>query len=64
MTRAAPAAKAMSISITEASKLGEANCRTRLSGPTLSRSRWDSANAAMPPWVTTTPLGRPVEPEV
>ncbi|GAA5772863.1 hypothetical protein Aros01_09421 [Streptosporangium roseum] len=64
MTSAAPAAKAMSISMTEASKLGEANWSTRLSGPTLSRSVCAAANAAMPPWVTTTPLGRPVEPEV
>ncbi|MCP9962829.1 hypothetical protein LUX05_18390 [Streptomyces somaliensis] len=49
---------------TAASKLGEANWSTRESGVTSIRSRWVRARSAMPRWVTTTPLGRPVEPEV
>ncbi len=47
-----------------ASKLTDAACSTRLPGVTRSRSRWVLAMAPAPRWVTTTPLGRPVEPEV
>ncbi|CAM5480991.1 hypothetical protein SGRI78S_04629 [Streptomyces griseus subsp. griseus] len=63
-TRAAPEVSAMHSSSTEASKLGEENCRTRLSPVTAKRSRSVAAKAASPAWVTTTPLGTPVEPEV
>ena len=63
-TSRAPAARAAAISSTEASKLSEAFCRTRLSRPVAKRSRWASARLTAPRWSTTTPLGRPVEPEV
>lgn len=46
------------------SKLGEANCRTRLCGPMPKRSLWVATSLATPVWESTTPLGRPVEPEV
>ena len=46
------------------SKLGEANCSTRLCGPMPNRSLWVATSLATPAWDSTTPLGRPVEPEV
>jgi hypothetical protein len=54
----------MHISHTEASKLSEANCNIRLSEVTSKRCDWVVDNAANPVWVTVTPLGVPVEPEV
>ncbi len=47
-----------------ASKLTDAMCSTRLPGVTRSRPLWVLAMAPAPRWVTTTPLGRPVEPDV
>nr|BFF04107.1 hypothetical protein GCM10020241_57820 [Streptoalloteichus tenebrarius] len=54
----------MQISQNAASTLTEANWSTRAPAPTPSRSRWVATSAATPVWLTTTPLGRPVEPEV
>ncbi len=54
----------MHMSQTETSKLIEANCATRLPSPTPSRSTAVAIRLASPLWVTTTPFGRPVEPEV
>jgi hypothetical protein len=48
----------------EASKLGEAKCSTRASPVTANRSRSSVAKFANPAWVTTTPFGRPVDPDV
>lgn len=47
-----------------ASKLTDAMWSTRLPGTTRSRSLCVLAMAPAPRWVTTTPLGRPVDPEV
>ncbi|GGO36059.1 hypothetical protein GCM10012286_07520 [Streptomyces lasiicapitis] len=63
-TRVAPVVRAMIRSQTDTSKLGDADCRTREPGARSKRSRWTARRAAMPVWVTVTPLGRPVEPEV
>ncbi|OSY49030.1 hypothetical protein BG846_05373 [Streptomyces fradiae ATCC 10745 = DSM 40063] len=60
----APFSSDLVTSKTDASKLGEANWSTREPGRTSMRSRWVRDRSAMPRWVTTTPLGRPVEPEV
>ncbi|GGT74028.1 hypothetical protein GCM10010207_84490 [Streptomyces atratus] len=63
-TSAAPESSAIASSQNAASKLGEANCRTRLPGPTSNCSIWLETRLAAPACETTTPLGRPVEPEV
>ncbi|GAQ58683.1 hypothetical protein a10_08575 [Streptomyces acidiscabies] len=63
-TRVAPVSRAVYSSDTDASKLGEANWRTRLSASMANRSTWPATRWASPEWLTTTPLGRPVEPEV
>ncbi|KOU04658.1 hypothetical protein ADK88_21300 [Streptomyces sp. NRRL F-2295] len=63
-TRVAPDRSPITISQAAASKLSAANCSTRLPGPTPNASRWARAREAMPPCGTTTPLGRPVEPDV
>ena len=54
----------MHSSSTEASKLGEENCSTRSPASTTNRSTSAAEKLARPAWETTTPLGRPVEPEV
>ncbi len=64
MTRVAPVSQAPQISATDASKLGDANCRTRLPAVTVNRSACAAASPARPACGTTTPLGTPVEPEV
>ena len=51
-------------SSTDASKLNEANCSTRVPGPAPSAGRSASARFASPWWVTTTPFGAPVDPDV
>ncbi|GEK03218.1 hypothetical protein TNCT1_54940 [Streptomyces sp. 1-11] len=51
-------------SSTEASKLGEENWSTRSPGPTAYRSAAAETKPPMPRWVTVTPLGVPVEPDV
>ncbi len=47
-----------------ASKLGEANWSTREPGPTSKAASCEVSRPATPMCVTTTPFGRPVEPEV
>ena len=63
-TSAAPHGSDMHSSSTDASKLGEENCRIRSPGCTSYRSASAAEKLASPRWDTTTPLGRPVEPEV
>ncbi len=60
----APLASAQVISNTEASKLLDANCSTRSSGLGVSTSCCARTRFSIPRWVTATPLGVPVEPEV
>ncbi|GAB3897687.1 hypothetical protein GCM10029964_080950 [Kibdelosporangium lantanae] len=60
----APVVRVMAMSAREGSKVGATNWTTRLSGVTASRSLWAWAVLVRLAWVTTTPLGRPVEPEV
>ena len=62
-TSTAPAVRDMHSSSTDASKLGVENCSTRSPGPTANRSTSAAAKLANPVWETTTPLGRPVEPD-
>ncbi|OSY49024.1 hypothetical protein BG846_05367 [Streptomyces fradiae ATCC 10745 = DSM 40063] len=64
VTSAAPLRRDAALSKTAASKLGEENCRVRESGVIRIRSRRVRASSATPRWLTTTPLGRPVDPEV
>ncbi len=63
-TSVPPVNSAMATSQKAASKLAVANCSTRLSGPTAQRSIWLASRLGIPVWQTTTPLGRPVDPEV
>ncbi|GAA5082536.1 hypothetical protein GCM10023319_25470 [Nocardia iowensis] len=55
---------ASSSSSTEASNDGDAKCKVRESLVTWYRSRCSSQKLDKPAWVTTTPLGLPVDPEV
>ncbi len=63
-TSVEPLPNAIIISKTEASKLGDAKCSVRERGSIFMWWRCSSTRLARPRWVTTTPLGRPVEPEV
>lgn len=63
-TRAAPLSRVIDRSATETSKLGAISWSTRESGSTARFSACEAARSAKPAWVTTTPLGRPVVPEV
>ena len=63
-TTVAPAPNPSSSSSTAASKLGEAACNTRAAGPTANRCANSAAKLPRPRCGTTTPLGRPVVPEV
>ena len=60
----APWLRAIDHSNTQASKLKDANCSTRLSGDTPNSSPCTRCKLGKPRWVTITPLGRPVEPDV
>ena len=64
ITIVAPPQNANTNSNTDASKLVDANARTRDPTPTPNRLRSSSAMSASPRWVTTTPFGTPVEPDV
>src|ERR1700757_2743199 len=64
ITAAAPVNNAHHIFPTDISKINGANCRIRLSGVMTRRSAWLATKSAMPVWVTATPLGAPVVPEV
>jgi hypothetical protein len=61
---AAPESRAKKISSSEASKPVEASCATRSPGRAPKVSTAPASRFAAPAWVTTTPLGSPVEPEV
>ncbi len=63
-TRVPPEPKAMQSSATEMSKDGEPSCSTRSAAVSAKPSTRVAASAATPAWVTCTPLGTPVEPEV
>ncbi len=63
-TRRAPSVSAMTSSNTATSKPTDANCSTRDDASTPIRSAAVAASDAMPSWGSTTPLGRPVEPDV
>jgi hypothetical protein len=54
----------MTSSNTVTSDALDAICRTRLPGPTPKPSTAVSTRLVMPRWGTSTPLGRPVEPDV
>ncbi len=64
ITEVAPESSGRSSSESAASKLGEANCRTRQPGPSSQRRMWVLTRCGTPRWLTSTPLGLPVEPEV
>ena len=55
---------AIMISKMDASKLGDAKCKTRDDEVSENRGPISANRLARPRWVTPTPLGRPVEPEV
>ncbi|GLY85078.1 hypothetical protein Airi02_030070 [Actinoallomurus iriomotensis] len=63
-TSVPPATKVTATSRTDASKPNDANCSTRTPGPAPSTGPSASARFTSPPWVATTPFGRPVDPEV
>nr|BFE50787.1 hypothetical protein GCM10017745_42140 [Saccharothrix mutabilis subsp. capreolus] len=63
-TSAAPAGNDISSSMTAASKLSEATWATRDAGPISKVSMRYADRLARPWWLTTTPLGRPVDPDV
>ncbi|GAA3773553.1 hypothetical protein GCM10022403_005850 [Streptomyces coacervatus] len=63
-TSRAPADKATATSSTDASKLNEANCSTPTPGPAPKTGRNAAAALARERWLTATPFGRPVDPEV
>ncbi len=63
-TTVAPAENAEICSKTDASKLEDENRSIRESVSIPSSERWSAVNALRPRWVTTTPFGVPVEPDV
>ncbi|BCZ24644.1 hypothetical protein MTY59_44990 [Mycobacterium senriense] len=63
-TSAAPDAAASTISPTDASKVGEATINTRVSVSNPHDSHCAAVHPSRPAWLTITPLGVPVEPEV
>ncbi|NCL74338.1 hypothetical protein AIIKEEIJ_01781 [Rhodococcus sp. YH1] len=63
-TSVAPWENAAIHSITDGSKLGDMMCRNRERDVRPYRSMIVSSSPPRPVWVTTTPLGRPVEPDV
>jgi hypothetical protein len=63
-TSVPPLSSAITISHTDMSNDSEASCSTRSPGPTPNISRSIAATGPTPRCGTTTPLGRPVEPEV
>ncbi len=64
MTSRPPDSSAWHSSQNARSKPVAANASTREWSPTPSRSVWVSISLATPLWVSTTPFGRPVEPDV
>ena len=63
-TTAAPAPTAHKKSKIDASKVGAATINTRASAPNPNTPRCAAANPTRPAWLTTTPLGAPVDPDV
>ncbi len=63
-TSSAPEEPAISHSSTDGSKLGAHTCNTRDRSVTPYSSTLSCTSAASPWWVTATPFGRPVDPEV
>ena len=63
-TSVPPAANARQTSSTLASNPAEASCATRHPGYPANRSTSAAAKLGRPPWVTPTPFGVPVDPEV
>lgn len=63
-TSVAPASSAIAISAIDTSKLIDTTNRNRLDASRPSRSMWVAATLPIPRWVTATPLGLPVDPEV
>ena len=63
-TSVAPVHSAIASSNTATSNPGDANCSTRLDASTPIRSCAVATRLAIPSCETTTPFGRPVEPEV
>ncbi|GAA4488615.1 hypothetical protein GCM10023094_48800 [Rhodococcus olei] len=63
-TIVAPDPTASSSSRIDASKLGDEKCSVRDRAVTPKRTRSSSARFASPRWVTTTPFGTPVDPDV
>ncbi len=59
-----PASSGTNMSITETSKLSEANCSTASAGPMSHVSIMPSRKLTACRCSTTTPLGRPVDPDV
>jgi hypothetical protein len=63
-TSAAPEVQANSTSTSDISKLNERICATRDPGLGLKGVNRYAARLGRPRWLTMTPLGRPVDPEV
>ena len=63
-TNAAPDPTANNISPIDASKVGAATINTRASAPNPNISRCAAAQPSRPAWLTATPLGAPVDPDV
>ncbi len=63
-TSVAPWENATIHSSTDGSKLGEHTCRKRARDVTPYRVTAVSRSGSRPAWVTTTPLGCPVDPDV
>ena len=63
-TNAAPDPTANNHSKTDASKVGAATISTRASVPNPNNSRCAAATPSTPAWLTATPLGAPVDPDV
>src|SRR3984957_5349491 len=63
-TNAAPDPTANNNSPTEASKVGAATINTRASAPNPNIARCAAAHPSKPAWLTATPLGTPVDPDV
>src|SRR5262249_4900861 len=62
ITSVAPDTSAVNISDTDASKLSDANCSTRLARSIPNRSLCASTRFPIPPCSTSTPFGSPVVP--
>ena len=63
-TNAAPDPTAHNQSKSDASKVGAATINTRASAPNPYTARCAAANPSKPAWLTATPFGAPVDPEV